>query len=155
MSKEELQAEQDKQVKDFNAALAFMIRCVVDKNKKDEDIKDINDKFLAVKRENPSIVVIHGGPRVWKYREEIKKGEINFFLDNNFEDDVEEVQKEVQDEIPEAADTKKVMEIMTKIKLSWHRFNKEEQEEIMKRAKKLVKTYAAYLATDKQLQKFS
>lgn len=140
---------QDKSVTNFISNLNVILNAVYQKNKKDDDMNSLRDKFNVVRKENPNGLVEMAGPSIWKYREKIKDENVNFFLNNSFEEDIKEAQEKAS--VAEISEFEDVPVLLNKAKRAWHSFTLIEQQTIIKTIKTILQSYATYLSTCKEL----
>lgn len=141
----------DRAITGFIADLGSILDAVFDKNKKDVDVIAIMDKFNVVRRENPSGLVEMAGPYVWKYKDQIRTENTSFFLNNNFEEDIEDAQSKAQ--VAEITDFEDIPVLLNKAKRTWHCFQPTEQQIIIKKMQSIIKQYATCLSADRELSK--
>ena len=148
-SRNTLQDTVNTAVKNFCQDMTFIIDVVYGKNKKDNLLIDVRDKFVVIRKENPNGIVEVAGPYIWKYREQIKNKDANFFLHNTFENDIINSQGGVAEITP----IDDITVILNKCKLTWHTFQKIEQDTIMKHVQNLLRSYATYVSATKEIAK--
>lgn len=142
--------QQEEVKKKFSDELGFMINCLWSRNKKDADILQIKDQYSVIRKENTTVIIEGAGPYIWKYREQISKSNVNFFLASDFKD---ELAVASASQIPEMTSFEDLPAILTKIKRTWHLFSPEEQEILKNKSKSLLSAYAGYISAGKELEK--
>jgi hypothetical protein len=152
-SRQELLNNKDKSMKSFLSDISFIIEAVYSKNKTDSDMLEIRDKFAVARRENPSGLVEIAGPYIWKYREQIKNEQVNFFLDRDFFEDIKEAKQTKGEEIVEMTEFEDVPVIMDKVKKTWVMFQKPEQQTLIKKVQSMLQHYCRYISVSRELDK--
>jgi hypothetical protein len=139
----------DDSVRDFVNALNQVISAVYSKDKRDDSIIAIRDKFNVIRKEAPDRVITMAGPYLWKYREQIGEGNVNFFLNCDFEEDIKEAQRD--SELAEITEFSEIPKLLGKAKRIWHCFTKEEKNVVMNHIKTMLQKYACYVSAEKSL----
>jgi len=137
----------DQSVKKFNAELAFLVNILYNQNTKDADFCTIKDAFMVVKNETPELIVTTVGSYIWKYRVNIKAGQVKQLLDNDYSDEIKEVSAR-----PDSKNVDEIKAILDKVKQYWSKFNQIEQDTIVKRIQSMLAHYASVLAAEKELK---
>lgn len=150
MNRDNLLEVRDKAVSNFVLNMSKIIQAVKEKQKQNFDIIKIQDLFSVARRETPEMIVQMAGPYIWKYREQISAGNANFFLDNNFEEDIMEANG--KKEIAEISEFENTALLMQCAKRTWHMFIPAEKENIVKLTKSLLLEYIRYISARKQLE---
>jgi hypothetical protein len=148
LSRRDIINMRDTSMSKFNADLTSIVNAVYSKNKKDDEIISIKDKLSIARKENPVGLIEIAGPHIWKYREQIERENISFFIRNNFENDIIEASKE----IAEITEFEKTSVLLDKAKSVWHMLLKEEQIHMIKLIKSLLQHYSTYLSASKKLK---
>lgn len=139
----ELMQEQDKCVKSVLDDMTYLVAALQSKNPRDDDMAEIRDRFMAVKNEVPTQIVVAVGSCLWEYRNQIKAADANaenFLLAQDFKANYANIRKE----LPPADNFEKFPEVLHKIKLTWHLFSTAEKGEVWTRAKRMLSMYATY-----------
>jgi hypothetical protein len=136
----------EKAVKGFISELSFLVNAVYAKNTNDQDFIFLKDAFTVAKNENPEVVTISSGPYIWKYREQIEKGNVDFIINNDYSSEIEAIKTEIDNSYDQ------VTKLLSKIKSSWSSFSSVEQGLIVTKVKNLVVHYATYLGAVKKLK---
>ncbi len=145
-SKKALQAKQHAAVTDFCKTLQGIVKSMHTKNKADADIAQMREQMTIAVKEVPLDIFLRAGKHVWTYRADIAKGDVQSFLTNDY-------QKEIEGEIEDVSEKEQVTELIKKIKRTWRFFNTTEQEDMIKKVQNLVKQYAIYEAAKRELEK--
>lgn len=132
----------DDAVKKFNNELTYILNAVIIKSK-DELLIEIRDKYSIARRETPESILQSAGPYIWAYRKEIENSEIESFLDNSFEKEINELKNKKSNE------TDRFIPLIDKLKKLWKTFEKQEQDVIFKKFQLMLSIYASYLAACK------
>jgi|GEM_PF-6862443 len=138
----------DKATIGFNKEMTYIVTSMANKNRKDETINEIKDKYMTAKTENPDCIIIYAGPYFWKYREKIKLGDLNPLLDSDFREEI----TEIQDTLPDYSNMDRIQTIMNTVKRSWHLLAPLEQETLKKKFKLMVAHYATYVGAEKKMK---
>lgn len=149
MNRESLLATRDKAVSNFANNMSKIIQAVKEKQKQNIDIIKIQDMFSVARRETPEMIVQMAGPYIWKYREQISTGNVDFFLANNFEEDI--IEANGKKEIAEISEFENTALLMQCAKRTWHMFIPAEKQNIIKLIKSLLQEYAKYISACKRL----
>lgn len=136
-------SEKERTATDFANVMTTIINAIYEINKKDNYILEVKDRYAIVRRENPFIIITIVGPYLWKYRENIKTGNLDVLLNNDFRDDV----FEARGLIPDCFD--KIEDIINSFKRSWILFNTNEKEILKKKLQKMLAYYSGYLSVCK------
>lgn len=139
----DIMQEQDVCVKSILTDLTYLVGALKAKNPRDDDLEEVRDRFMAIKNEVPTQIVIGAGSCLWKYRAQIAAADANaenFFLAQDFKSEYAAVRKE----LPPSDNFEKFPEVLHKIKLTWHLFSAPEKQEVWVRAKRMLKMYATY-----------
>lgn len=141
----------DKAAADFCKHLNFMVRILKEKNPRDDDIEDLVRRVNLVTSASSTVVIETAGPYFFKYREKILARNPDFFMNNDFSNDVKEVaqQHDVVDDINSA------FEMIEKIKKSWKLYSMQEQQTLLMKNEEMLKCYARYLSSVKKLNEMS
>lgn len=127
-------------VRKYVEVLQGLILTIQEKGEKDRDIKEMADKFATFGREAPELIVDKTVPLVWKYREELNSGNVAFFLNRDYTDDIREMvglqEMETYSFIPQ---------LISKLKATYHKLDRINQEVIKNKMRMLVKLSAGYL----------
>jgi len=94
-----MRREQDQVVENYLKDLTWMIVALQTKSPKDEDFKEIREKYMLAKNEVPVQILLSSGAILWKYREKIMAADSKaeaFFLEQDFEADRAGVTKELK-----------------------------------------------------------
>jgi hypothetical protein len=134
----------------FISNLNSVVDAVYQKNKKDNDMQAIKDKFDVVRKENPIGLVEMAGPYIWKYREKIKNENTSFFLNNSFEEDIQKAREDSQ--LAEITEYEDVPVLLNKIKRTWHSFMPAEQQILIKKIQALLADYVGYISSCRALK---
>lgn len=147
-----MRREQDQVVENYLKDLTFMIVALQTKRPKDEDFKEIREKYMLVKNEVPVQILLSSGAILWKYREKIMAADARaeaFFLEQDFEAD----RAKVTNELKNGDNFERFAEVLIKIKLVWHCFESAEKQAIWSRAKNMLGGYATYEANRRAMEK--
>lgn len=135
--------EQDSCVKSVLDDMTYLVAALQSKNPRDDDLAEIRDRFMAVKNEVPTQIVVAVGGCLWEYRNQIKSADANaenFLLAQDFKASFAAARKD----LPQSDNFEKFPEILHKIKLTWHFFSAVEKNEVWTRAKRMLSMYATY-----------
>ena len=145
-SKKVLLAKQSAAVTDFCKTIQGMVKSMHTKNKADADIAQMREQMTIAIKEVPVDIFLRAGKHVWTYREDIAKGEVKSFLENDY-------QKEIEGEVADESEKEQVTNLIKKIKRTWRFFNTTEQADMIKKVQNLVKQYAIYESAKRELEK--
>jgi hypothetical protein len=140
----------DQAVKDFAEDLGYLVDAVLQKNRKDNLMSDMKNLFDLVRKENPIGLIEIAGPYIWKYRDNISKQNVGFFLQNNFEEDIISAKK--NKEIAEISNFEDIPMLLDQCKRTWHMFQKEEQQVLVKRVRNMLVKYATYVSATRTVR---
>jgi hypothetical protein len=148
----ELLQNKDTSVRDFIANLTFIIEAVYSKNKRDPEMIGLRDKYSVARKESPEKIIEITGPKIWKYRKPISEGKVSFFLDNDFSEDIEEMQDSQSPQEPNSEKNRDLVELLDRARKVWEIFSPTEQTVIVKKVQGLLQYYSCYLSADKKLR---
>jgi hypothetical protein len=138
-----IRTEQDKVVEDYLKEMTFLIVALHTKNPRDLDFQEIREKFMLVKNDIPTKIIVASGAVLWKYRAQISSADSRaeaFFLEQDFETD----RATVVGDMPNSDNFERFPEVLTKIKLTWHSFTPVEKNLMWNKAKRMLSLFAAY-----------
>lgn len=147
-----MRREQDQVVENYLKDLTWMIVALQTKSPKDEDFKEIREKYMLAKNEVPVQILLSSGAILWKYREKIMAADSKaeaFFLEQDFEADRAGVTKELKN----GDNFERFAEVLIKIKLVWHCFAAAEKQAMWSRAKNMLSGFATYEANRRAMEK--
>jgi hypothetical protein len=147
LSKKQLMEQLSESSQSFCSNLRFLINMLWLKNKGDEDICSLKSRVTMATNSNPMTIIEIAGPHFFKYRESLTARKINFFIDQDFVNDVKEAQK-VHDIKGDSSSAGEVIKI---IKNTFKSFKEAEQTAIMNKAIDMLTAYSKYLIATKQL----
>lgn len=139
MNNQKALQEKEKAITEFANIASTIINAIYELNRKDIYILEIKDKYAIIRREQPQIIIKIVGPYLWKYRENIKTGNLDILLKNDFNDEKIEAQELIHDSID------KINNIIESFKNSWLLFSPFERDIIKKKLQKLLAYYSGYL----------
>lgn len=136
----------------FNKDMADLIKLACERNQANEDLKTIRSIFATIRAAEPTIIITNAGPYIWKYREQIAKKDANFFLKNNFENDIADFYDDpVPDEQHDFTEDE-VGEVLKSIKRTWHLLSAPEKGVIWTTAIGLLRSYAQYVQAERKVK---
>lgn len=109
----------------------------------DENIIIIKEKFKAALACDKRTVVIKSGPFIWKYRVEISKRNEEFFLKQDFNNEIKQ---------KSGFGTNELRTIIENLRNCWISLNIVEKNMLWNQLGKLLKYYAQYLGSEKKLR---
>jgi hypothetical protein len=131
----------DKYVTEFVTTITYLVNSLFSTNRRDDDIIQMRDRYFLVKDENPELLLIQTGPYVWEFREKIMDDDIDFFLNNSFQKQIDSFKQDKEKPM--------INTLIQKIKTAWKNFTPIEQNILRGKIKDLVKFYACYLSACK------
>ena len=137
----------DKSVADFVRDMTFVVNAIVLKNKKDEHMTEIRDKYLVAKTETPDSILQYAGPYFWKYREAIRNGKMAEIINNDFTSEIADFNNSLKDD----ASFETINVIIDKIKRTWNFFSESEKIAMIAKFKNLLSSYSTYVMADKAI----
>jgi hypothetical protein len=146
-SHQALLVEQDKTIDSFIDGVSKLIRIILSKNQKDEDILEISEKFNAVKTRIPQQIVDAGRKSMWKYAAAIAKEQEEVLLSKDFAQEY----ADVKDTLREEGEFEKFPMILNKIKFTWRCFNKGEKAQVWEIAKGMISDLARLEQINREL----
>jgi len=147
-SKQTLLNEQSDTIESFVRGVGSLIRILLAKNQKDEDILEINEKFNAVKTRIPLKIVDAGRKSMWKYAVAISKEDENVLLSKDFAQEY----ADVKDTLKEEGEFEKFPIILGKVKFTWRCFNKGEKAAVWEIAKGMISDLARLEQINRELK---
>lgn len=145
-ARRDLIAKQDAVVKDFLRTLTGIVKAMHNKNKQDSEITEIKELMSIAVKDLPLDTFLQAGQHVWNYRADIAAGNIEAFLKNDYK-------KEIEGYIEDDSEKEHYSQMVAKIKRTWRFFNAEEQADIVKKVQNMLKQYANYESTKRELEK--
>lgn len=136
--------------KQFITSLTVLINACYFKNKNNEIMLDIKESFASFKTFAEDIIINQVGQYVWKYRDQIKNLDDNFFLNNNFNNEIISYYKKNPNE--DRFTQKEVNEIFNILKNTYPRLNEGEKKTIWSSIKKLLSSYSEFLLYKNKLK---
>jgi hypothetical protein len=137
--------------KNYSLNLGSLVDAVLTKHPKDAQLQGVVDKFNILRREDPMRTIELGGPHLWKYREQIHAENVNFFLNNNFKEDIV-TGAAACNQVIDSSQIDSITDLLDKVKLTWHMYSESEQGVLIKKIKAALACYAKYISLQKQLQ---
>ena len=135
-------------VTEFNNELKFLFKIYINfkKGKFDEHETHVYHKrALLCIRQYPEFLMTEMGPYFIKYREPIKKGDAEYFLNRDFEEDRKNFGKVITD----IADEELQLEVMNHLKKLWKVSKENEKEIITKKMQNMLSLYCRFLIEKK------
>lgn len=146
-SHQSLLTEQDATIESFVKGVSSLIRIVLSKNQKDEDMLEISEKFSAVKTRIPLKIVDAGRKSMWKYAVAISKEDENVLLSKDFAQEYADVKETLKEE----GEFEKFPIILNKVKFTWRCFNKGEKATVWEIAKGMISDLARLEQINREL----
>lgn len=144
-----LEVIKQKDTTKFINNLDSIIKAIFEKNKSDPDMIELMDKFSVVRKEDPILIISRTGPYLWKYKEEINKQNVDFFLRNSFEEDI--IQSQQKSQVAEISELEDIPVLLNKAKITWQKFLEPEKQAIMKKIRGMLSNYSSYTSACKKL----
>lgn len=148
--KKELQNNMNLKKTQFINSLTIIINACYFKNKGNETIIDIRNSYMAFKSVGEDIILKYVGVYIWKYKEDIKNTNEEFFLNNNFQDDIDAHYNNSKDSKFSKAEVNHIFSIL---KTMYPKLNDGEKKTIWTHVGNLLKCYAEYTLCKQQLLK--
>jgi len=137
----------DTAMKEYNQKITYLVNCIYMKRKRDDDIAQIKERISLLRTTDPIMLIERSGPLLVKYKDQILKGDVKFFMDNDFQEDIDE-------QSSQHGDTgHNPHELMLKIKETWGHFNPAEHNIIIQTVQIMLQKFAQYLFNDRELKK--
>ena len=149
--KRKLREESEDIVRKFGQSLSFIIETGAKKLSRDSDFGEVREQFLIAKRNNPEDLIKLSGPPIWQYREQIKNGDIQHFLEKDFTEDIESFGKDESGHSVSREELEKSAKLVQNIKKTWTTCSKKEQSILVKKVQILLSLYARHLSVEKKL----
>lgn len=127
----------------FNTHIKEIMLLVESYNPDDFDIEYASELLRKLMNYNPLDLLIKAHPTLWNYREQIRTTNKDFFLK---EDLITKFNVRAHNRKVQSID---IEYIINKIKDTWFNFNEDEQGDIIKRIKYLLKIASAYRFNNK------
>jgi len=143
-----LEAKQDESVKEFCRTVQAIAKSMHNKNKQDTDLAELREHLTIAIKDMPLDLFERAGAYVWEYRDDIAKGNVDTFLKKDYK-------QEIADEVEDESEVEKVAGLIGKIKRTWRFFNQVEQQDMISKFQTLVKHYAAYEGSRRELAKLA
>ncbi len=133
----------------FCKNLRYLMNCLYLKNKKDDDILQMQERVRIATQTNPITVIQTAGPYFYKYRNQLAKRDMNFFLspETDFRNDVAEANRTNGGDI----DVDSTPEVVQKMRETWSQYSSPERNVIMQKAVEMLGYVAQYTKADKTL----
>jgi hypothetical protein len=148
--KNELRREKDAIIREYLSALNYVVEVGRQKISNDPEFDRVREEFMVARRNNPDDLVRLSGPLLWEYREQIKTGEIEFFVNKDFTSDVEKFGDKAGKKITQSEMDRSVV-LISNIKKSWNGCSPAEQKSLVSKTQSLLTSYVKYLKTCKEL----
>lgn len=127
----------------FARQIGTLLNLAIEKNTRDRQLKELRERYTIIQTENPIKVIEMAGPCVWRYREQIKAGDVKHFMSADL---ISENCTDLdEDEINYAS------QLITSLRMLWQLFTEPERQVVINGFKRLVSLYAEYLASLRQL----
>lgn len=132
---------------DFCSHLRYLVNTLWLKNQRDDDICDLKRRVGIATNSNPVTIIKLAGPYFFKYRESLSNRKVDFFLNKDYKEEVEELatQQNISVELKSAG------EVIAKIKDTWKSFNEQEKHIILTKSVEMLSQYARFLTASKRL----
>lgn len=148
--KNQLRDQKSAIIKKFMNDLNYIFEAGKNKLKNDVEFEKVRNQFLVARRNNPEDLVKLSGPPMWEYREQISKGEVGFFLEHDFSEDVQKFGSTETESISKE-DFDQTVELISSIRKAWIICTEGEKKLLTQKVQNMLKSYAEYLMTDKKL----
>lgn len=145
--KGDLNKQLDEHSKKFNTTVVELLGLLIEKDKKNGDIKDLKDKVIAAKGSTPTLLIEEGGPVLLHYRQPIKDGKLEHLIHEDYTIRAKEMackhgsESKVQD----------ILSMIDYIKGMYPKLNEAEKTVVAKKLKGALKSYASYAQLCKQM----
>lgn len=128
---------------DFARQVSVLLNLAISKNPRDKNLKDLRTRYSIIQVEDPIRIIEEGGPRVWRYREQISAGDIRHFLSADLVAEDNAVGDE--DKLNYAR------QLIETFRLLWHLLTPDEKAVVINGFRRLVARYAEYVQQQRQV----
>ena len=149
--KKELRAQRDKAVKEFCRTMLLMAKAMHTKNKQDYDLSELYEQLKIGVKDVPLDLMEVAGEHISNNREDIAKGNVKEFMKRDYTKEIKEGLE--RENIRDTSEFEKVQMLITKIKRTWRYFNAVEQGDMTKKLQNMLKQYATWVHTKRELKK--
>jgi len=135
--------------KSFVSNSTSLVNIGAEKNKTDMQIQEMRELYRVIMASEPNLIITNVGPYMWKYREQIKKRDEAFFIDNEFSNELNEYYS--RESHTDQFDQNDINVLMNSIKKSWSTFTNPEKIVVWKHVNTMLMTYAQYLKCEREI----
>lgn len=127
----------------FNGHIIYLTKLLEKKNDYNPNIKELQNRVHLATTTDPFILIQEAGPYVFKYREQIRRNDVEYFMESKPEDLID-------GNIPEEIDANNVIELC---KQNWSSLKDDEKKIIIQKVKELLTLYVRYLLFEQERKK--
>lgn len=127
----------------FNGHIVYLTKLLEKKNDYNPSIKELQNRVHLATTTDPFILIQEAGPYVFKYRDQIRRNDIEFFMASKPDDLID-------GDVPEEIDAGNIIELC---KQNWNNLKDSEKSIIIDKVKSLLTLYVRFLLYEQERKK--